>query len=226
MMGYLYFVKDDLYESERYLLESFQKNYQLSIGLLVDLYYRLNNVKQAEKFAEIGLQKKFLPIAGLNIAFTYYKQNIKKGMALSIVRELVQESSNIGLALLPVLKVWNGVFEDLDHDLYAAILTNSKSISYTLHELLVHYQIGLVLQLFQHEEFGTQLSENYYIVHSAAEILLDESVEIWKKAPPELRKTIHEYVLSIYQKRDFYYSTGEAERYLQKMGPGLSDLAG
>ena len=219
LYGVLFILKNDNDRSIKVLLESYQKGYVPVAIILGKAYQNMGKLDDAVNYAEIAFQHKQSG-SGRLLATLYCQQNKNRTVAMSIWKESFGEFENSNLtgddrSMYPVIKAWTGNFEGLEADLYALVVAKNPLLEYTLRQLLVHHQRLLVLQLFQDEDLGSQLSEEFFFIHMAAASLMDYGAAIANKIPPELQGTVDDYLLDVYRDRDFYYATNEAEEYLK-----------
>jgi hypothetical protein len=103
-----------------------------------------------------------------------------------------------------------GDFKGLEENLFDLGQQHHADLSVSLSHLLAHYQVTLVYRLFTAEKFGQRLINQYLPLYYACRLLMPDARTLSVKIPPELRDTVSKLLLSIYEKRDFYYQTNEA----------------
>jgi AAA ATPase domain len=211
MMGYLSERRKDLSNAAEYLFDSSRKGFESALGPLATVYLRAGDLELAEKYAELAFQKKHRFSAGI-LSLIYYEQNKNKQKALSILKDAVESNpDDRALCMFPILKAWNGDFNGLAEVLNGLVRERNPYQAYTLSEMMVHYQDELVRQIFESNEFGTQLSEQFLPLHMVAKLVYSDEPSGFGKIPPEIRNTIDKMLIYIYKKRDFYYGAREAE---------------
>lgn len=106
--------------------------------------------------------------------------------------------------------VWAGDFKGLEGNLFDLCQQHHTDLSVSLSHLLAHYQVNLIYRLFTTEKLGQRLIDQYLPLYYACRLLMPDARTLSVKIPPELRDTVVKLLLSIYEKRDFYYHTNEA----------------
>jgi energy-coupling factor transporter ATP-binding protein EcfA2 len=209
---------NDLPSAQLRFGQSFQKGFILASGSLGSVFEKLSQNDEAEKYYQIAFESG-LPNAPYKLCFYYYNNNKRKKESLGILEAAIQYDAKENLlALLPVLKVWNGIFAGVDEDMGRLIRDNNPDLEISIANLLAHHQVGLVQRLFESQEFGKALKDQFLSLYYTAQLLGADSKAYTIKIPPEISETVKEYVLAIYQERDFYYGTDEAHRFLVAAG--------
>jgi len=106
--------------------------------------------------------------------------------------------------------VWARDFKGLEENIFDLCQQHHTDLSVSLSHLLAHYQVNLIYRLFTAEKLGQRLIDQYLPLYYACRLLMPDARTLSVKIPPELRDIVVKLLLSIYEKRDFYYHTNEA----------------
>ena len=201
--------------AEQCYLEAWQKYKRMRYVLaLARIYHAQGKMQQAEPYYRYSLAN-HLTHAPLWFAHFYYECNRNKQEALYILKESIRQGQDREecLALLPVLKVWNGepVSED---DLVGLIRAKNPWLEDTFTELLVQRREELVLRLFERPELKSLLMKwmppFYYVVRLllfAAGGVTDRELQA-QKTPRELQEKV-DLLLSVIDKRRRHYAAAD-----------------
>ncbi len=216
LLGWLFERKDEILKAEDYYAASLKKGNTAAAALLVSLFLKQGKFELAEELAQIGVRLKD-PLSIRLLCAAYYEQNKEKEKALYLIKQLVMDDPDSAvLAFLPVIKAWSGDFDGIEEDTMAIVRAKNPWLGRTLLDLAIHHQTGLIQRLFNSEEFGQQLVDQFPHMYFAIPLMITDGSNSIGKLPPELRETIDDFILTRYERRDFYYHGGEAEQYLRR----------
>ena len=146
----------------------------------------------------------------------FYMHNRDRSKVVSKLESAIATKQDRVLTLIPVVKAWNGDFKGMEADVLQLIREKRPGLDFMLLHLLIHYQVNVVQRIFVSPESGSYLVDRFLPLYYATRLLMPEATAYSIKIPPELREIVNDLLVSIYQKRDFYYNTKEAETFLRQ----------
>jgi tetratricopeptide (TPR) repeat protein len=204
--------------AEQCYLEAWQKYKRLRYVLaLARIYHAQGKMQQAESYYRFALAN-HLTHAPFWFAYFFYEYNRNKQEALNILKESIRQGQDRDqcLALLPVLKVWNGE-PVTEEEMAGLIRARNPWLEDTFTELLVQRQEKLVLRLFESPELKSLLMKRlpsfYYVVRlllfAAGSGLADRELQA-RETPRELREKADVLLSVIYKRRGRYATAGHS----------------
>ena len=204
VLGTMVEERGDEARAEAYLVESVRRGFGGSAVYLASFYIERRKLELAEQFAEIGFELRSV-VAIKMLVLTYYLRNKNKAKALELVELGLRIGETNCAYLLPVMKIWNGIFDGVEEDVYRLIRENESLLGSTLLQLLGHYQDAFVQELFEGAEFGSQLTERFYPLYCGMRVMQPDGWEFGRKVAPELRETVMGVISAIIEIQDRYY---------------------
>lgn len=214
-LSFIAYGRGEVSKAKELLLSSLDKGSNFGYRRLAGIYYDEGNFVGSEKYAEMGLSVECPGCAGI-LAISWYRRNKNKERALSLLMREVAENpyEEKILMMLPALQAWNGAFEEMEETVEILVKRQDRSLGYTLLDLLIHHQIGFVLDLYNSGKLRGFVDDQIFYVMLMVEALLAEGTSL--KIPPELYGTVEKSLMVIYRERDFYYGTQEMANYIKK----------
>jgi hypothetical protein len=173
----------------------------------VFIAYQEGDYEEAEKHYLLALEQG-LKAAHINLSLLYYLNNCKPQAALEQARlHWEQNQDTTYYENIPILEIWNGIFEDIDNKIDQALgyIHDGLDGEFLLTELLVHGQKHLVLSLFDSAKHGVMLKERYHLFYYATKILAGQTEDnLLLRIPPELMPTVEDMIEKIKEKQAFY----------------------
>gem|GEM_PF-4776686 len=206
----------DFEKAKENFMHAMDSGYVLASSAIAIAFEFGGELEQAEHYLryayEHGISK-----AAFDLAEFYYNHNRNRDRALVILQEAVNEGERDmeSIVLLYILKIWNGIFEPFNADKELLCNMNDKSALFLIKNLLIHYQTGIVAELFfgtDSESFVSRFQPLFYVF----QLLLDDVQGVRLRIPPELVETVDILMLDILKRRDFYYHNNEAGAFLQQ----------
>jgi AAA ATPase domain len=212
VLGTMAEARDDMAKAEEYLQESVRRGFGGSAVYLASLYIGQGKLDLAEEFAEIGFRLRSV-VSIRMLVLTYYLRNKHKSKALELIKMGMQVGEESSCSyLLPVIKVWNGVFDDLEGDMLRLIREDNEFLGFTLINLLGHYQDAFVQRLFEGAEFGMRLTEKFYLPYCAMRVMQPDGWEFGGRIAPEFRDTVRGLISHIVETQDRYHKKRAKKR--------------
>jgi len=209
-LGLLYDDQGENELAEKYYLQAIDKDYVDAIFNLGLLYDDQGKNELAEKYYLQAIDKGNVS-AIFNLALLYYHIGINKKKALELInkpknQEVKNREAMIIMIIRIVINVWNGKITGTKDELKTLIKNKQYNyLAVTLENLLYHYQVNLVNELFEDPEFGESLIERYQPIYYAVRLLLGKDHNLALKIPPEIKGTVDEILSRVKEKQEFYY---------------------
>jgi TPR repeat protein len=208
-LAFLYQNQKKYTEAEKYYLTAIEKGNTNGLNNLALLYQNQGKFIEAETYYLMALEKGDESVSN-NLAVLYYQANANKRKALKYAQKALEARPDLECKeTLLITEIWNGIFNDVENLAIEIIKgENDKVTEELLFDLLVQQQKNLVLRLFQHAEFGTQLQEKYLVLYYVTLLLTspqDETLRL--RIPPELQSTIDEVLEKVISEQKRYSET-------------------
>jgi len=192
-------------------LQSIEKGHPDAFHNLGLLFSSQGKYRLAEKYYLRAIEHGNVD-AIFNLCLNYYYNGINKSKTFELINKfkgLKGDDENI-TTLWIVINVWNGKIVGMKEELNTLIKNKQyQYLSLTLENLLYHYQINLVSDLFENPEFGENLIERYQPIYYAVRLLLGKDHNLALKIPPEIKGTVDEILSRVKEKQAFYYGANE-----------------
>ncbi|MEA3445907.1 MAG: tetratricopeptide repeat protein [Bacteroidota bacterium] len=201
----LYKEKEEIEKAEKYYLLAIEKGQVEAMYNLAVLYREKGEIEKSEKHYLLAIEKGHASAMN-NLVFLYFEENRNPSKAL----ELIQKCNNINssqksIALELLIKIWNGVFKDIDKNM-EDILTHddNEDLSGILEYLLVLGQKNLLLSYFESEKYGKDLQDKYILFYYVTLILNNKMGDKILKIPSEVMPTVDDILKKIKAKAKLY----------------------
>ncbi len=210
-LGLLYDEEGKYDQAEKYYLNAIEKGIPDAFGNLAATYARQGKYDLAEKYYLHAIDEGDV-IAIFNLALFYYFNGINKSKAFELInnsKELGEKNDGLD-TLWIVINIWNGNIAGMQDELRKVIKNKQERyIATTFENLLYHYQINMVNELFEDPEFGESLIEQYQPIYYAVRLLIGKNHNLELKIPPEIKGTVDEILSRVKEKQEFYYRKGK-----------------
>ena len=198
--------------AEKYYLMAIKNNHPHAIHNLAVLYKKESKYLLAEKYFLINIDKgdKKSMCSLVDMYYNYFPNKVGGLALITKLKSMGNETGELDVSTITklwiIIKVWNGEMKDIQSDLIDLIKEKHyESLDNTLIELLIHYQINMVYNLFNNQEYGTELKDRFQPLYFATAILAKKDTNIELKIPPELKDTVYQLINDIMERRKFYY---------------------
>ena len=200
-LAVLYYNQNIIDEAERKFLEAISRGNKSALFNLGILYYNQNKFDLAEKYYKLSVKYGYGG-AFNNLAVIYYNQNKNNKEALELIdnkKSEIVESTRI------IIEIWNGIFNNIENRAIEILKKEEISDSAFLFDLLVQQQKSLVLKLFNNEEIGKALQEEYAVLYYVTLILNNKTENnLLLKIPPEIQSTIDDVLNRINERQKYF----------------------
>ncbi len=206
-LGLLYERQGKFDLAEKNYLLAIKKNDTKILRNLGALYEKQRKFDLAEKYYLLSIEQddiySFIRLSGLYYTFG---KNRKKALEL-ILRYKDKNKDQFSDFFEIVIKLWNGIFEELQKLVFDYLLNDSDHKEILIQQLLVHHQLQLVNNLFTDKTIGEKLQQEFSPLYYATQLLSgkkgDENIAL--KMPPEITETVDSLIKHIKERQDFYY---------------------
>lgn len=191
--------------AEEYYKKAIETGDIHAIYNLAYLYDELEKEAEAEYYYKKTIeQDPTYKGAILNLALLYYINGKNKDEALDLVKGVdIDDNMGKSYMLKVIILIWNGLPINLLQEV-KLILSKYPLITSFIFDLLVHYQVRTVYDLFTDATYGKELTEKNLPLFYATQVLIENETNLLKM-PPEISETVNEIVLSIKDRRKFFY---------------------
>lgn len=196
----LYLNKGKLDLAEAYYLKAIKRGISEALNNIGIVYEKLGKPSLAENYYLKAIEKGQLH-AYNNLAYLYYSLNQNPKESLNYINHTTNHELKI------IIKVWNGIFNNLYGKVTSMIKKNGiLNLEGFLIHLLTHQQKNLILSLFENSEIGKELQDKYQVLYYAVLLLTKgkEDKNIERRIPPEFKETI-ENILNEVKELEKYY---------------------
>ena len=205
LLGFVHLAKGEPNKMEKAFLKAFSKGNILALDHLASYYVGKQQYEQAVKYSRKALEHGSKESAYW-LCFHFYLNNVNKSEVGNMLRSgKYTASTDHEMALLPILKAWTGLFDDLEEEVARVVRQGYEHLRYLLFHLVVHRQSPLVHRLFQSEEFGQALFERFMPLYYANLLFLPDMGSFSIRVPPELSEAIEHVCKSILGSQECYY---------------------
>lgn len=198
-LGIIYYKQGKLELAKEHYYLSLKNGNKEALNSLGEILFLQKNYGKSEEYFLQAIENGN-KLATLNLAFSYYSLNIKKGKAFQYTKKHGRDTV-LGI----IVEIWNGVFENIEQRVISLVNDSIDFFDDFIFNLLVHKQNVLVGKLFDNAEFGTDLKSKFSILYYV--YLISNGVEIDNvklKIPPEIISTINSILEKIEEKQVFY----------------------
>lgn len=221
--------------AEKYYLKAIEAGHNEAIIELADIYADQNKFVLAEKYylkaidlgekdalfnlAMIYAEKKryeeaeslFITAinqgeedANLPLAFLYYLQGINKEKAAELIAN--SKDTSYSEEAFIVVCIWIGDISKAIEQLNQLITDeNYDYLGFVFENLLYHFQVNLVNEIFNNAENGMRLQEKFLPLYFAVNLIVDIEKNLSLRIPPEIQETVTKIIKRVKEKQEFYY---------------------